>query len=274
MSSVAQSLLRIQRELLTVAGEESAQQAKLLVAHILKCEPGDLFLKREDLLTQDQLAQLDALLQRRKSGEPLQYLLGEWGFMGLPFLVKPGALIPRQDTETLCEHALRLAKARGYHTALDLCCGTGCIGVTMAKLGGVTVTCSDLSSDCVALTRQNAKKNGVSVLTLAGSFFAPVHGQFDLIVSNPPYLTASDMRSLQREVSFEPELALYGGEDGLAAYREIAAGYEAHLNDGGVLLLEVGEGQAQDVCALFPGRHTECILDYNGVARVVQVDAR
>lgn len=273
MNSVAWSLQRAQRELLLVAGEESAQQARLLVAHILGCAPGELLIKREHPFSEDESAQLDVLLMRRKNGEPLQYLLGVWGFMGLTFQVAPGVLIPRQDTETLCEHALKLAKERGYKTALDLCCGTGCIGISMAKLGGLRVTCSDLSPDCAALTRQNAERNGVSVGMLQGSFFAPVSGRFDMILSNPPYLTAEDMRSLQREVSFEPELALYGGEDGLAAYREIALGYEAHLNEGSVLLLEVGAGQAQDVCALFSGRHTECIYDYNGVARVVQVDA-
>lgn len=272
MSSVARSLQRAQRELDAVAGEESAQQARLLVAHILGCSPSELLFKREQPLSEEQSVQLHALLMRRKNGEPLQYLLGVWGFMGLTFRVAPGVLIPRQDTETLCEYALKRAKERGCKTALDLCCGTGCIGISMAKLGGLAVTCSDLSPDCVALTKQNADQNNVSVTVLQGSFFAPITGRFDMILSNPPYLTAADMRSLQREVSFEPELALYGGEDGLFAYREIAKGYEAHLNEGGVLLLEVGAGQAQDVCALFPGRHTECIYDYNGVARVVQVD--
>ncbi|HWR23577.1 MAG TPA: peptide chain release factor N(5)-glutamine methyltransferase [Feifaniaceae bacterium] len=274
MSSAAQALRRARHELNAVAGEESAQQANLLVAHILGCAPGELLLKRELPLSAEQSAQLDALLARRKRGEPLQYLLGEWGFMGLTFAVNPGALIPRQDTETLCEHALRLAKERGYETALDLCCGTGCIGIVMAKLGGLKVTCSDLSPDCVALAQKNTEKNGVPAAVLQGSFFAPVSGRFDMILSNPPYLTAADMRSLQREVAFEPELALYGGEDGLFAYREIALGYENHLNDGGVLLLEVGAGQARDVSALFYGRRTECIFDYNGVARVVQVEAR
>lgn len=273
MNSVAQSLQRAQQELLLAAGDESTQQARLLVAHILKCSPGDLFLKRQLPLTAEQSDQLQELLDRRKNGEPLQYLLGEWGFMGLTFSVTPNALIPRQDTETLCEHALKVAKERGYKTVLDLCCGTGCIGITMARLGGLTVTCSDLSPDCVALTQQNAEKNGVSIATLQGSFFAPVADHYDMILSNPPYLTAEDMRSLQQEVAFEPTLALFGGEDGLAAYREIAAGYGTRLNDGGVLLLEVGAGQAQDVLALFPERHTECIFDYNGVARVVQVEA-
>lgn len=274
MTSVAQALRHAQQELLPVAGEESAQQARLLIAHILGCAPGELLFKRELPLTKEQSVRLDALLQRRKAGEPLQYLLGEWGFMGLTFTVTPKALIPRQDTETLCEHALKLAKERGYKDALDLCCGTGCIGISMAKLGGLTVTCSDVSPDCVALTKENAKKNGVSITALQGSFFAPIVGRFDMILSNPPYLTAEDMAKLQREVSFEPALALYGGEDGLAAYRQIAAGADAHLNEGGVLLLEVGASQAQDVCNLFPGRHTQSICDYNGVARVVLVEAR
>lgn len=274
MNAVAQAILFAQQELLSVAEEESAQQAKLLVAHVLACPPQELFFKRQQQMTPGQAQQLQTLIDRRKDGEPLQYLLGEWGFMGLTFQVQPGVLIPRQDTETLCEQALQLAKARGYKTVLDVCCGTGCIGISMAKLGGFDVTCTDLSPECVALTRQNAARNGAGIATLTGSFFAPVTGRFDMILANPPYLTAADMEALQREVSFEPKLALYGGEDGLAAYREIAAGYEAHLNEGGVLLLEVGAGQASDVSALFAGRRTTWIEDYNGVARVVQVEAR
>ena len=274
MNTVAQALLFAQQELLSVAEEESAQQAKLLVAHVLACQPQELLFKRQQRMAPEQAQQLQTLLDRRKNGEPVQYLLGEWGFMGLTFLVQPGVLIPRQDTETLCERALQLTKARGYKTALDVCCGTGCIGISIAKLGGLEVTCTDLSPACVALTRQNAVRNDAGIATLTGSFFAPVSGRFDMILTNPPYLTAEDMEALQREVSFEPALALYGGEDGLVAYREIAAGYKAHLNEGGVLLLEVGAGQAEDISALFVGCRTTCIEDYNGVARVVQVEAR
>ncbi len=270
--TAAQALSELTRMLLGAAGEEAAQQARLLLCHVLGFEPGELPLKRGDTLTDEQERSLFGLAQRRQRHEPLQYLLGEWGFMGLTFLVRPGVLIPRQDTETLCEHALREAKARGYRTALDICCGTGCIGVSLAKLGGLTVTASDLSPDCVALTRENAEKNGVGLTVLTGSWFAPVSGRFDLIVCNPPYLTQGDMNALQQEVRFEPSLALYGGLDGLDAYRSLADGWREHIAPGGELLLEVGAGQAEAVRALFGGK-AAILPDYNGVLRVVCVQA-
>ena len=270
--TAAQALRDLNCMLFETAGEEAAQQARLLLCHVLGFEPGELPFKRGDTLTAEQEQHLFGLAQRRLQHEPLQYLLGEWGFMGLTFQVRHGVLIPRQDTETLCEHALHDAKVRGYRTALDLCCGTGCIGVSLAKLGGLTVTASDLSPDCVALTRENAAKNGVRLTVLTGSWFAPVSGRFDLIVCNPPYLTQGDMNVLQQEVRFEPSLALYGGPDGLDAYRSIADGWREHIAPGGELLLEVGAGQAGAVRALFGGK-AEIWPDYNGVLRVVCVQA-
>ncbi|MDL2259218.1 peptide chain release factor N(5)-glutamine methyltransferase, partial [Eubacteriales bacterium OttesenSCG-928-K08] len=208
--------------------------------------------------------------ERRRMHEPLQYIFGEWFFMGLPFLVRPGVLIPRQDTETLCEAAIEILRARKYKTALDLCCGTGCVGISLKKLCGVDVTMTDISPACVTIARENAQRNGVSIQTLEGSFFEPVSGRFDMIVSNPPYLTAADMSALQPEVRHEPGLALYGGEDGLAAYRIIAGQYKKHINPGGILLLEVGFNQADDVRALFNAK-TNTYRDMQNIERVVCV---
>ncbi len=267
--TAAQTLRALTHALYEAAGEEAGQQARLMLCHALHCEPGKLVLHLNDVLTDEQKIVLDELLQRRRNREPLQYLLGEWSFMGLPFLVRPGALIPRQDTEALCEYALKEAKARGYKSALDLCCGTGCIGVSLAKLGGMDVTMSDLSPDCVSLARENAQRNGVDAIVLQGSFFAPVQGRFDLIVCNPPYLTGPDMSVLQPEVRYEPPLALYGGEDGLTAYRAIRAAYKPYVAPGGMLLLEVGDKQASDVCGLFD--RATALPDYNGIMRVVCV---
>ena len=267
--TAAQALRALTHALCEAAGEEAGQQARLMLCHALRCEPGTLVLHLNDELKDGQKLELNELLQRRLSREPLQYLLGEWSFMGLPFLVRPGALIPRQDTETLCEYALREAKVRGYKTALDLCCGTGCIGVSLAKLGGMDVTMSDLSPDCVSLAQENAKRNDVDAAVLQGSFFAPIQGRFDMILCNPPYLTGADMTVLQPEVRYEPALALYGGEDGLTAYRAIREGYKAHITPGGMLLLEVGDKQACDVCGLFDG--AQALPDYNGIMRVVCV---
>lgn len=289
--TIPQTLRALTEALRGIAGEEAAQQARLLLLYALNAPvpgvpasgvlvPGvpalgvpvssALLAHTEPGLAPAQRARLDEALARRLRGEPLQYILGEWEFMGLPIRVRRGALIPRQDTETLAERALALAKERNYHSALDLCCGSGCVGIALAALGGMSATATDVSTDCVALTEENAALNGISLTVRQGEWFAPVAGEaFDLIVSNPPYLTAADMAALQPEVACEPALALYGGEDGLSGYRAIAREYASHLAPGGALLLEVGAGQAEAVRELFGGG--EVFPDLNGVGRVVQV---
>lgn len=258
-------------QLYPVAQEEAAQQARLLLCHVLCCEAGELPLLREKTLTSAQAAQMEAMCKRRLNNAPLQYILGEWAFMGLPFYVREGALIPRQDTETLCEKALCLARERGYKTALDIGCGTGCIGVALAKLGGLQVTAVDCMQACVALTKENAARNGVTLDVREGDYASSIEGRFDMIVSNPPYLTKAELINCQPELRYEPAVALDGGEDGLDAYRAIAAVYHMHLHAGGALLLEVGATQADAVSALFRGRQVEIVKDINGISRVVCV---
>ncbi len=209
---------------------------------------------------------------RRLRGEPLQYILGEWEFMGLPFFVGPEALIPRQDTETLCEAALSWLKARPGASVLDLCCGSGCIGVSLAKLAGARVAFADVSPDALSLARRNAERNGVAGAFHESDLFASVPGVYDLIACNPPYLTAAELESCQKELTFEPALALYGGEDGLLFYRRLAADWEAHIWPGGLLLMEIGCTQGEAVKGLFPGARV--LKDICGLDRVVWVERR
>ena len=198
-------------------------------------------------------AWLRQAVQRRLLGEPLQYILGEWEFMGLPFFVGPEALIPRQDTETLCEAALGWLKTRPNAHVLDLCCGTGCIGVSLAKLGGAQAAFADISPEALALAQRNAARNGVDGAFYESDLFSNVPGVYDLIACNPPYLTGAEMENCQRELTFEPALALYGGEDGLDFYRRLADEWEAHVTPGGWLLMEIGCTQGAAVQGLFPG---------------------
>lgn len=209
---------------------------------------------------------------QRASGRPLQYILGEWDFYGLTFKLREGALIPRPETELLVERALERAKRRGYRTALDVGTGSGCIAVTLAKLGGLVVTATDVSFEALALARENARSNGVDIEFLHGSYFAPVMGSsFDLIVSNPPYIERGDLESLQRELRFEPAIALDGGEDGKGAYRELCAGVSERLNPGGSVFFECGCGQPRAVAAMLEanGFQTEIFLDNAGLERIV-----
>lgn len=231
------------------------------ISHKLSTQNG------EKLLCEEEAAALDALLTKRLAGHPLQYLLGEWEFMGLPFKTDKRALIPRQDTETLVESALALIRARGYRACLDLCCGTGCIGIALAALGHVEVTLADLDENALSLARENAALNHIDASFLQTDMFATVTERYDLIACNPPYLCAKDMDNLQREVTFEPARALFGGADGLDFYRVLARDAFSRINPGGALVMEVGIHQAKDVAALFA--KTQITLDLNGVERVV-----
>ncbi len=219
---------------------------------------------------------LEGYIEQRKNGRPLQYILGEWDFYGLTFKVREGALIPRPETETLVQIALELQRERGLASALEIGAGSGCIAVAMAKFGGFkSITATDISPEALNVARENAELNGVRVEFQQGEWFAPVAGRaFDLIVSNPPYIPSAELAALQRELAFEPKLALDGGEDGLDAYRELASGLGGHLTANGVALFEVGYDQSDAVRALFKakGFKARAHRDLYGIERIVEVN--
>ena len=222
------------------------------------------------------LERLTAMLARRCAGEPVQYILGSADFMGLKFEVSPGVLIPRQDTETLVEAALIALQGAGERPdVLDLCTGSGCIGLSLASLAPhARVTLSDASREALEIAKRNMHALGVKADLRHGDLFAAVgRARFDLIVSNPPYIPRGDLAELQKEVQYEPRMALDGGPDGLDFYRRIAADAEKHLNPGGSIYLEVGIGEAPAVLALLkaslPCVEAGTIRDLNGIERVV-----
>ena len=225
----------------------------------------------------DALEKLTAMLGRRCAGEPVQYILGSADFMGLKFEVGPAVLIPRQDTETLVEAAMidLQGRADSNPAVLDLCAGSGCIGLSLASLAPhAQVTLTDVSREALEIARHNAHALSVKAELRHGDLFQAVgRERFDLIASNPPYIPRGELGELQREVQYEPRLALDGGADGLEFYRRIAEGAPKHLKDGGSIYLEVGLGQAADVLALLkaalPCLEAGAIRDLNGVERVV-----
>ena len=225
----------------------------------------------------DALEKLTAMLGRRCAGEPVQYILGSADFMGLKFEVGPAVLIPRQDTETLVEAAMidLQGRADSNPAVLDLCAGSGCIGLSLASLAPhAQVTLTDVSREALEIARHNAHALSVKAELRHGDLFQAVgRERFDLIASNPPYIPRGELGELQREVQYEPRLALDGGADGLEFYRRIAEGAPKHLKDGGSIYLEVGLGQAADVLALLkaalPCLEAGTIRDLNGVERVV-----
>lgn len=266
--SVEQARRQAIEALRPALGAEAAHEAGCMLAHVLGCDLGALPAHREDSLDLIAQAKLGHMVEARQRHKPLQYLIGEWSFMGLPLLVRPEALIPRPDTETLAERAIALAQAEGYHTALDLCTGTGCVAIALSKLGGLAVTASDVSPACIALAERNAARHRAAISFVVSDWFENLPGAYDLIVANPPYLTHAELEHCQPELRYEPALALDGGPDGLDSYRALAAQCRAHLNPGGAILLEVGAGQAAAVAALFGGR-AETFRDLAGIERVV-----
>ena len=261
------------------AGNPDAQvDARLLVCGLCDLAPGRLAGICGQEMPAALHAELERRLDRRLSGEPLQYIEGAAYFMGLKFAVDSRVLIPRQDTETLCEQALTFL--RGYTGAevLDLCTGSGAIAISVARLQpGLRVT--DMSSDALSVASENAHLNGVYVRFMQGDLFEPVAGErFDAILCNPPYLTADDMVHLQTEVACEPRMALFGGEDGLMFYRRLAHEVYRHLKPGGYALFEVGDGQAAEVLRLM-SENAMCaasgtVKDLPGVERVVWIRSR
>lgn len=194
------------------------------------------------------------LCNKRASGEPLQYLIGEWEFYGLPFRVGEGVLIPRQDTETLVDIAVSKGRGANGLKIADLCSGSGCIGIALEKnLDCSEVHCVDRSAQALKYLEINKQLNNSNVCAYEGDVLSPAAELLeklsgaDMIVCNPPYLTAKDMKELQKEVTFEPSSALYGGEDGLDFYRGVVRIWKDTLKEGGTMLFEIGAGQEQEV---------------------------
>mgnify|MGYP005751283857 FL=1 len=219
------------------------------------------------------------LCDRCLYGEPLAYILGEWDFYGLTFQVDKNVLIPRADTERLCELVIGRARDKVSPRILDLCCGSGCIGIAAAhEVEDARVTAVDFSDGALRVTRENARRLGVQarfVALKADVLEDPPGGmgEYDILVSNPPYVTRQEMQELDRSVSeFEPHEALYGGPDGLDFYRAICAKWSGLLVPGGTALFECGWQQAADVAAIMEETHYTGVgitEDLSGVPRIV-----
>ena len=246
-----------------------------LLSHVTGRAPLLLRLDTDTALTEAELSAFDGLRQRRLQRIPLQYLTHEQPFLGHSFYVDERVLIPRPETELLAERVIEALRRMDAPVALDLCCGSGCIGISAAlAVPGAQVHMADLSPDALAVTRRNAEALGAHVTLHQGDLFAAVAGlKFDLIVSNPPYIPAGECPELQPEVLREPVMALDGGADGLDFYRRIAREAPLHLTAGGMVFLEVGWDQAEAVCALMREtgfREARAHVDLQGILRMVE----
>ena len=232
----------------------------------------------DDGPTADEAARLQVLAERRAAREPLQYLLGEWDFMDFTLKVGRGVLCPRADSEVVCETAIELLQDVEAPVVYDLCAGTGCLGLGIARaVPGAKVTCVEFSHDaCPYLTANVAALGGKTTqaeLADVLTYYTQIEpASVDLIISNPPYLTAQEMESLMPETAKEPAMALDGGRDGLDFYRVLVRQYRDAVRPGGWLVLEIGYAQAEAVLALGKAAGWQggtCRKDAGGNDRVV-----
>ena len=259
---------------------DAGVMARMLVCHVSGKSQAE-FLADRDLYASEAVVEgVENCLQRLLNQEPMAYILGQWEFYGLPMHVSPSVLIPRDDTCAVAELAIRQALfLEKDPRILDLCCGSGCIGLAIAsRVKDAKVTLADVSQDALSVAKENVNLNKLSgrVRCIAADALKPAFpflGKFDMIVSNPPYITGADMLELPDSVkNYEPHLALYGGEDGLDFYRSIAKNFAPALKPGGYLAFEFGEGQGDDVCAILrQNGYTilERTRDYNDRERAV-----
>ena len=294
MSLPLKELISIGAKQLRDAGVADAEiDAKELYCFMQNMDRTALMLRWQEVLQDNQCEAYFDLIERRASRVPLQHITGRQEFMGLPFEVNDKVLIPRQDTETMVEDALELLDKgtlrRQEYTGglgkgtdvLDLCCGSGAIGISIAKLAkGAHVTCSDLSKEALEVAQRNARLNDCkSVKFTESDMFDAFCGRlgkkkFNLIISNPPYIPPSVIEGLEPEVrDHEPMMALDGGEDGLDFYRIIAQQAPEHLKKGGVLMMEIGFDQKEAVKSLLQetGRFEKVVglTDLTGKDRII-----
>ena len=268
-------LIRRASESFCAAGiPDPVNDAALLLSHLTGRPPLALRLDEETVLDPSVIDSFKSLAEQRLSRIPLQYLLGEAPFYGRMFRVDSRVLIPRPETELLCEWALELLKDGSSPRILDLCCGSGCIGITLkAELPSASVTLSDISPDALDLAAENASLLGADVALCRSDLLEAFSGtSFDLIISNPPYIPSADCDTLQEEVLREPRLALDGGKDGLSVYRRIVREAFPRLSPGGFLLMELGISEDEAVSALLSDYGYESIQireDLSGIRRMI-----
>ena len=264
----------------TESAQDAGVLARMLICHVTGKDQAQFLAERDLYAPEDVVKGVHAGLERLLKGEPIAYILGQWEFYGLPLRITPDVLIPRDDTCAVAELAIRQALFLDQNPRiLDLCCGSGCIGLAIAKrVKDARVTLADLSQNALTIARENTAmhKMGGRVRCVRVDAMQPASnflGKFDLIVSNPPYVTAEEMKELPVSVrDYEPHMALYGGEDGLDFYRAIAENFTRALRPGGYLCLGFGMGQGDAVCRILQ-EHDYTILertkDFNDRERAV-----
>ena len=271
--STAKEILKKTEQTLAAAGIEGPEfEAGVLLEDIGGQSPAAIQLAPEAEMPAEKAAAVAEAAQRRSGGYPLQYIIGSWDFYGRRFACGEGVLIPRAETELLCECVIKYFAKRPAPRIVDLCSGTGCIAITLAKeIPDAKVTAVELYDGAVKYLERNNAAFGGCISAVQGDALEPF-SEFDCVVSNPPYVAAAEMPTLQREVLAEPETSLLGGEDGLDFYRAIAKNWYDHIASGGFIAFEIGETQGRAVEAILKenGYYGVSVWeDYSGLDRIV-----
>ena len=268
------SLYRIDLEskLSKIKSANPVAEADWITAYVLGISRSEVKLLTK--LSETNIKKCEEIVKRRLKGEPLQYIFGEQDFYGVQIKCDSRALIPRFETEYLVD--LVVKELDSTKKVLDLCTGTGAIAVAVQKSTGAKVSASDISSDALALARENADSNGATVEFFHSDLFYEITGKYDMIISNPPYISEKDMKKLSNDVKAEPSLALFGGKDGLDFYRRIIKDAPNFLEREGRIYFEVGLGQAEQVGLMLEEsfKAIEIIKDLDGVERIVRATVR
>ena len=269
----------LRQELRNAGIEAATLEARELVCYAAGKTRQELMRDARLYVPQEVEQKVRALVERHLAGEPVAYLIGEWEFYGLPLDISEHVLIPRPDTEVLAEKAIDFLRPMGECRVLDLCAGSGCVGLAVAsQVNEARVVLGELSEGALRICRQNIRRNGLSgrVVPLPMDVMAgpPAHlGEFDCIVSNPPYIPRADIEGLDVSVKdYEPHMALDGGEDGLDFYRTICEKWRDVMHPGTGLFFEVGIGQADDVLRIMRANgfgDIQVAEDGGGIPRVV-----
>jgi release factor glutamine methyltransferase len=271
MSTLKESLQTARNILISNGIADADVDAWYLLAHVMGMNRAEYLLHREDTFPEDLVVKFEELVQLRAEHIPLQHITGSQEFMGLEFAVNENVLIPRQDTELLVEEVLKVCEDK---SVLDLCTGSGCIIISLAKLGKPVQTVAvDISEKALQVAARNAQKHGVGIELIKSDLYEKVNGAYDIIVSNPPYIRTEEVAALMPEVrDHEPYIALEAGPDGLVFYRRIIEGLAVHLKKGGMVFFEIGHDQAEAVTKLLVDTgYTEVTVkkDLSGLDRVV-----
>jgi release factor glutamine methyltransferase len=259
---------------------EPESDAEVLLSFVLQTKRSKLPLMRSQKLTDIQVSRYEKYILRRSKREPAAYIMGLAGFMGFEFKMNKNVLIPRPETEILVETALKIAKKENKNLVLDLCTGSGCIAISLAELGKFKdITASDVSSSALEIAKENARINNVlDISFIKSDLFNGISGKiFDIIVSNPPYISHEEYDALEPELKYEPKIALIAEDGGLFFYKKIADKAGKYLNDNGFILIELNAYKVGEIKQIFSTsgyKNIEIIKDYAGLPRILKAENR